>query len=43
MQVLPSTVLVPASRSTLPSLAVAASAKFFQLSLELPPTMAPGT
>jgi hypothetical protein len=33
---------VPASRSALPSVSVPASARFFQLSLELPPTRSSG-
>jgi hypothetical protein len=41
-QVLPSAVLVPASRSTLPSVSVQSAAPFFELSLALPPTMSPG-
>jgi hypothetical protein len=42
-QVLPSALLVSASRSALPSISVPASARFFQLSLELPPAEALGS
>jgi hypothetical protein len=41
-RLLPSAVLVPASRSALPSVSVPASAPFFQLLLELPPTRSSG-
>jgi hypothetical protein len=41
-QVLPSAVLVPASRSELPLVSVPASTTFFQLSLALPPTTSSG-
>jgi hypothetical protein len=41
-RLLPSAMLVPGSRSTLPSVSVPTSAPFFQLLLELPPTMSSG-
>ena len=41
-RLLPSAVLVPASRSVLPSVSIPASAPFFQLSLALPPIRSAG-